>query len=200
MDHLAKAAASLFIVLNIVTVLFVHRPTGLGSELMAAVRKRSPIAAHRIELAAWHILRYAHLSGLDNRWVMFSRQTRYRWWYAITGLYADNYRTETVVLPLPLQSDRSFLQRYFFDAKEGKFHLNIYNDLVAKEAYSRYLSRRFPTHDGIPIRSIVFELKRQAILSPTEASVRQQYLDPIVETQIMHVFPSPDRMRDAMGQ
>ena len=119
---LRKAFLSAFIILNIFTVLFMNRPE-------------------------WLIMHYAHLVGLDNRWIMFSRLPRFNWWYVFKAKYSDG--TE-VVLPLPRQSNRALLERYF-DFREAKFHLNIYNNPSAREAYANQYCINLPAQPTIQV-------------------------------------------------
>ena len=126
---------------------------------------------------------YAHYVGLDNRWQMFGRQSRFNWWYVIKGRYRDGSREEEIVLDLPRQSEQSGvprtpLQYHFLDFREGKFHLNMYREPYDRAAYARYLARKFPTHDGMPIESIAFELHYQNLNTPDEARATGTHLQP----------------------
>ena len=58
-----------------------------------------------------------------------------------------------------------------FDLKERKFELNIYLNPVARESYSRYLARQYPSHDGLPIQRIKWHLGTQRILPPRRDSI-----------------------------
>ena len=145
----------------------------------------SPVITYKFQLLSWYIKSYAHIVGLDNKWQMFGRQSRFNWWYLIKAKYENS---EIITLPLPRQTPRNFIERNLIDFKEGKFHLNLYNNEVGREAYSRYLCREFLNLDSSPIQSIVFELWYQNILPPEEAEKKGKYLDPNVYSQVLNEF------------
>ena len=155
---------------------------GVTDKLLSSLSLRQ---AYHCKMAGWYVRRYAHLVGLDNRWQMFGRQARFNWWYVITARYAD---PEEIVLSLPRQSKRTFLQRTLFDFKEAKFHLNLYGSDEGRKAYARYLCRQHPTHKGAPIESITFELHYQNILEPEEAAKRGIHVDPTIHRRVLNVF------------
>ena len=180
---------SMFILLNVATVFFMNRPLWLSqraSHLLST--SLSPMGAYRVRFCGWLMMWYAHVTGLDNRWQMFSHNSRFNWWYVINARYADS---TTVVLPLPRQSPRTFWQRTLFDHKEAKFHLNIYGDPSARERYARYLCRQYPVHEGSPITGIIWELHHQMILNPKEAAVRGTHLEPNSYGRVLNTFPCP---------
>ena len=145
---LRKAFLSAFIILNIFTVLFMNRPEWLkNAEALFLERNFSPTGKYRVQYSEWLIMHYAHLVGLDNRWIMFSRLPRFNWWYVFKAKYSDG--TE-VVLPLPRQSNRALLERYF-DFREAKFHLNIYNNPSAREAYANQYCINLPAQPTIQV-------------------------------------------------
>lgn len=80
------------------------------------------------------------------------------------------------------------MQRTLFDLKERKFELNIYLNPVARESYSRYLARQFPTHDGMPIQSVRWHLGTQGILPPAEAVAKHKLHDDSAHVQLLNEF------------
>ena len=177
-----KFGMSLFIVLNILTVLY-----------MNLAHKK---IAYYGDQYRYVISQYAHIVGLDNRWTMFSSMNRHNWRYQITANYTDGRRTEQVVLPLPLQSERTFLQRNFFDSTEAKFHLNTHSQTTPKEAWARYLCRKFPEHNGMSIDSVVFKIQIQNILDPEEARQKGRDVDPLFHSSVQHIFKCPCAQKD----
>ena len=119
---------------------------------------------------------------------MFGRQSRFNWWYDIRAIYSDGEKDVAVLLPLPNQSERTFLQQTLFDLKERKFQLNIYLNEVARESYSRYLIRQYPVHDGFRIKAIRWHLCTQRILPPQEAMEKQILHDPVVSVRLLNEF------------
>ena len=174
------------IVLNVSTVAWINQPeqwTDAKSNWIA--ENLSPHGAYRLRYAAWRWQQYAHYAGLDNRWQMFGRQSRFNWWYDIRAIYSDGGKKSSVLLPIPNQSARTLVERLLFDLKERKFELNIYLNPVARESYSRYLARQFPTHNGLPIQSIRWHLCTQRILPPSEAVAKHQLVD--THAQVHHL-------------
>jgi hypothetical protein len=181
-----KALISAFILLNLGVVLFVNRPFRLIRAVQwHALTKLPPRTVYGLSLAAWGVLRYAHLAGLDNRWEMFGRQSRFHWRYLIQ---AKDEEGRTAVLPLPRQSPRTFWQKYFFDFREAKFHLNLYARPAARQAYARYLCRKFPEAGGRPVRSIVFELEYQHLVPLDQAAARGTHLETDVHQELLDEF------------
>ncbi len=192
-----RMLVSCFFVLNLLTVAWINLPEPLVELTSKWVDQHwTPTQAYQLRYSAWRWQQYAHYAGLDNRWQMFGRQSRFNWWYDIRAVYSDGMRESSVLLPLPNQSARNLSERMLFDLKERKFELNIYRSPIARESYSRYLARQFPTHDGLPIRRILWHLGSQGILSPDEAVAKQQLHDPHVQVMLLNdfVLPSPDNV------
>jgi len=181
-DSLKKGIISCFVVLNFGAVLFMNRPTAITQGEEKVLETLDPDRAYLLRYGRWMLQYYAFITGLNNQWQMFGHQSRYNWWYVIKAKYGDG---EPRVLPLPLQSERTFLQSVFVDFKETKFHLNLYPRPWAREAYAYYLARQYPVHEGVPISSIIFELHWQAILPREEASMTGVHLDPNITTQVI---------------
>ena len=185
-EILKKILIYVFVVINIFTVLFMNRPIFFIRDVNRIIENyHSPNIAYKVQLLSWYIKSYAHIVGLDNQWQMFGRQSRFNWWYLIKAKYNNS---QTIVLPLPRQTSRNFIERNLIDFKEGKFHLNMYNNEIGRETYSRYLCRKFSNLDGSPIQSIVFELWYQYILPPEEAKHKEKCLDPNIYSQTLNEF------------
>ena len=125
---------------------------------------------------------------------MFGRQSQFNWWYVIRGRYLDGATDELVLLPVPRQAPRDFWQRGFVDFKELKFELNIYNNRVAREAYSRYLARQFPRHDGRELQSIRWDLCYQMVLPPDVAMRERRLVDPRCYSRLLDDFPIGEQL------
>jgi hypothetical protein len=180
---------SMFVLVNLLTVLWINQPEAYSDAKSKWIdRQLPPKEAYQLRYAAWRWSQYAHYAGLDNRWQMFGRQSRFNWWYDIRAVYSDGVQESTVSLPLPNQSARTFVQRSLFDLKERKFELNIYLNPVARESYSRYLARQFPTHDGMPIQSVRWHLGTQGILSPAEAVAKHKLHEDSAHIQLLNEF------------
>ncbi len=178
-----------FVGINLLTVAWMNQPEQLSEAASNWIdRHWSPSQAYRLRLAAWRWNQYAHYAGLDNRWQMFGFQSRFNWWYDIRAVYSDGHQESSVLLPLPNQSARTLAERLLFDLKERKFELNIYRNPIAREAYSRYLARQFPTHEGMPISNVRWHLGSQRILPPAEAVSKQQLHDTQVQILLLNDF------------
>jgi hypothetical protein len=176
---------SLFIVLNILTLLVANQPPAFVDwKQRTAEALLGPQPAWVLRYGEWLIRRYAHIVGLDNRWMMFSRLPRFDWWFVIKAKHRD-WTHE--VLPLPRQSERSFGQRVFFDFKEAKLHLNIYNYPQARRAYGRHLCRTTGERTGTVPLAIVWERHYQDILERSEAAASGTHLDPEVRSEVIQV-------------
>lgn len=189
-----KLFISLFIILNILTILFMNCPVFVQNAFQQTLKSyQSPDIEYKLNLIGWQIAGYAHFVGLDNRWQMFGRQTRFNWWYVIKAKY-DNLKE--VVLPLSGQEPRSFLRKEFIDFKEAKFYLNIYTRAFQRETYARYLCRQFPTNENSRINSIIYELHWQNILPPDQAKLTGMVLHPGLYSQILNEFKCPDNSKE----
>src|SRR5438309_3635287 len=184
-----KILISAFAGLNVFTILYMNQPLWLirDTDLLVA-QHFSPWRAYRFRLNEWYVQQYAHLTGLDNQWQMFGRQSRFNWWFVIKAVYAG---PKIVNLPLPLQSERTFWQRIFFDFREAKYQLNLYPSPALREAYAHYLCRTYPTQEGAPIQSVIYELHFQMLLTPEEARRRGTHLAAQSYSQAPEEFKCP---------
>ena len=182
-----KFLISLFILLNIFTVIYVNRPLPVkdteGSKLKGILHSvRAENSQGFFDLL---FTGYGNFVGLGTRWLMFILQDKYNWSYLIKARYADS---SEVLLPVPRQGKRSILQREFFDFKDAKFQYNFNYRLYAKEHYASYLCRKYPIYNGSKVRSIVFELSKQNILEPNDAAKRKAYLEPVIRKEMPETF------------
>lgn len=189
MGPIRRTLLSAFIVLNLTTVAVMNLPSSWCNSLDQTLsRNCSEQTQYQLRLTSWRLQQYAYFSGLDNKWQMFGRQSRFNWWYDIRAVYSDGVETKQVLLPIPNQSARTLSQQMLFDLKERKFELNIYLNETARECYSRYLARQFPEHENLPIQSVRWHLGFQYILPPDEAVEKKQLHDPRCYVQLLNDF------------
>jgi hypothetical protein len=182
-ERFRKTVVSAFVSVSLLAVLFVNRPPGWIGREEEELDALSPGVSYTARVARWAIEEYAFFAGLNNRWQMFGRQSRFNWWYVVHATYGDG---PPVLLPLPGQTRRSVWQAALFDFKETKLNLNLYGDPSARGSYARYLARQYPERNGQPITSVTFELRWQHLLSREEASMRGAHLDPAVWSEVIH--------------
>jgi hypothetical protein len=184
-----KLLLSAFVVLNLGTVLWMNRPGSLVRAWdRALAASPSPAAAGLLRQADYVDRNYAHVAGLDPTWQMFGGLSRFDWWFVIKARYAGG---KEVVLPLPLQSDRTPWERTMADFKEVKYHLNMYGDRPTRKAYSIYLARLYPEHDGAPVRQIVWELHYQNFRPMDETRRLGSHLEPASHYVVLDTFTYP---------
>jgi hypothetical protein len=183
---LGKTLISMFAVLNIVTVFRSNRTSWASRAIgFATGGVLGEMAGYRLRYTGWLIDRYAHLSGLNNRWEMFSHQSRFNWWYGIQAVTPDQ---TAVDLNLPGVGQRTFAQRTFFDFREAKYHLNLYPDPTLRQRYGRYLCSglarvRVPDHGRV--EKIRFLLHHQMLRSRADARVLGTHLEPNIFTRTL---------------
>jgi hypothetical protein len=183
-----KWAISVFVVVNLGTVLFMNRPVEGALRAFRVDGRLAPLQAYRIHLAEWFVMQYAHLVGLDNQWQMFGRQSRFNWSFRFKGTYANS---PSLVLPLSLQSARSFWQRAFVDFREAKYQLNLDASETLRQAYARFLCREYRFVDGIPMRDVTIERDYQPLLTSSQAKRRHTHLEPQTYSDVIDVVPCP---------
>ena len=186
--NIKRLLISFFILLNIFTVIYVNRPVPIKKDVQGDKLKEilhpSSLDHMRSSIGIF-FTNYGELVGLSTRWLMFVLQDRYNWSYLIKARYMDS---SEILLPIPRQGERTFLQREFFDFKDAKFQYNFNYRPYAKEHYASYLCRKYSVHNGSKIKSIVFELYKQNILDPKEAEKRNRYLEPVIKKEMPTVF------------
>lgn len=177
----------LFMVVNLATIAFANRPPALADAVARRLDQAlSPDAAWRVRWVGWLWQRYAHLVGLDNRWEMFGRQSRFNWRYEIVGRYGD---AGARVLPLPLQTRRTLAQDLLLDFKEPKLHLNLYPDAARRERWAQYLCRRFPEHEGRRMEDVVIDLHWRELRPLAEAVRTGTHLASGTHVAALDTFP-----------
>jgi len=187
-----QSVLSVFVVLNLFTVLYMNAPPALRRAAAETVDAHlAPADAHKAHYGAYMLRWYAYLVGADAQWQMFGWQPRFHWWYVIKGRYENG---DEVVLPLPMQARRSAAQRFFWDFRDTKIYLNLYRRADWRQAFAYYLCRRFPEHpeqNGSRIRSVVYELHWRNVLPPEEARETGTHLAPESYSQIFQVVHRP---------
>ena len=177
---------SAFVILNLITVLRSNRPSWAARAVESAVGDSlGPYALYRLNYTGWLVDRYAHLTGLNNRWEMFSHQSRFNWWYGIQAVGPGGIGHD---LDLPGIGQRSFAQRWLFDFREAKYHLNLYGNEDLRQRYARYLCRNRREPGGAEIVGVGFLLHHQDLLYPEEARARGTHLEPDIHTQLLNEF------------
>jgi hypothetical protein len=120
---------------------------------------------------------------------MFGRLPRFNWWFLIHGIYQG---PRDVILPLPLQSPRTFAESQFLDIKEGKYHLNLYPpNRFLRERYAHYLCRQFPAFEGAPIQAIVIDLYYRNLLEPPLSAVKETQFSEDSKSSVLDTFQCP---------
>ena len=184
-----RSCVSVFVVLNLGTVLYMNSPLVLETLGNRVLDSQVPSSLTRVlRLSGWSVQRYAHLVGLDNRWQMFGRQSRFNWRYLISAEYDDS---QEVLLPLPRQSPRSWWQDFLFDFREAKFMLNVYQNRDARKGWAYALCRDYPMNEGSPVRAIRFDLVVQEILPAAQARESGRHLSPQLRRGLLDKFPCP---------
>lgn len=173
---LKKTIITFFIALNVFTVIFVNRPAVIDKAIGSSLSK--------------FINNYSSIVGLSTKWLMFAFLYRENWFYVIKGRYADSHE---VILPIPMQSKRSFLERALFDFKEVKFNFNFHIKPYIREHYASYLCRQFKRHNNSSIQYVVFEVNKQKTYSPDEARLHGKCFDEKISTEIVNVFKCNER-------
>ena len=180
--NVKKIFISAFILLNLSSVLLSNSLPFKNIFFQNKVEgKRENVPPYYLTYSKWLVRYYASYAGLNNQWIMFGRQSRFNWWYTIKAKYSNG---EQIVLPLPRQSQRTFIQKFFIDFKEVKFHNNLYNSDPHLWAYARYLCEEYPKNKNSDIVSIVYQLNWQNIIPREEASRSGHYLEPVIYHKI----------------
>jgi hypothetical protein len=183
------------------TIFWCNLPDSFTAATRTAMdRHLDPQFAYKVRWTAW-VFRYAaHIAGLDNKWQMFGGQSRFNWKFLIVAEYGESTDRVERLLPLPRQGDRSFFQKSVIDFKEAKFHLNIYNDPVARESYARYLGREYPEYQGRSLKSIRYDLQVQNIIPPLIAVKEQKLLEEKIITNTISRFSIEQEVQRALAK
>jgi hypothetical protein len=190
-----KLAISAFVCLNLVAVVSANRHRAWVRFMDDVIRKNlSPTAARSLEVAGGLLRRYANIVGLDHRWDMFSSRPGIKWRYLFTGRYADG---SLVLLPIPMQSERSLFQAKFLDFRESKIQENLFfragttesPDMGWMGSYVGYLCHAFPRRDGAEIRSITVGMIYQELRERSEAERTGAALPGREESEVLGQVP-----------
>ncbi len=167
-SRLVKWILSAFIVLNIVTLLAMNRPDAMATWLSQKTQSDcSPTTAKLLNDIPDGLYWFAHKAGLNVKWQMYSYLQRYDFTILAVGIDANG---NAVLLPEPLQSERSLFDRFVTDFRETKYQLNIYQYPTEQAYYLSYLRRHYPTLHGMPTRSVRLDLQyRMFVDSSTDA-------------------------------
>jgi hypothetical protein len=184
-----KLLISAFVILNLGTVLWTNRPKAVDRTWNRALETcPSPAVAGALRRAEALDETYADVAGEDAVWQMFCGLSRWDRWLVVKARYAGG---REVVLPLPLQSDRTFWQQNVADFKEVKYHLGLFDDHVLRQGYSVYLARHYPAHDGAPLREIVWEAHYQDIRPMDQTRRLGSHLQPASYQFVLDTFTYP---------
>lgn len=141
-----------------------------------------------VNAIVYRIRYYAFVVGIDNRWQMFGRQSRFNWKFRIFGLYSDGHRVVEHLMPDPRQMERNVVQNRLWDFKEGKYHLNLYSSENERMGYAFFLARQAPVYDGLPIRSVAYERQWINILPPEVAQQSGYHLENRVNKEVINLW------------
>lgn len=112
----------------------------------------------------WRLSQLSWFAGLSTKWRMFAPPPMSNWYYSVWSI---NSRGEQNWVPLYGQGERNFFQRNFFDFREVKYHLNIYNkpEALSKLAAHLCLNLRAANQD---IQAIRITLVSRQTLPPDD--------------------------------
>lgn len=177
---------SAFIVLNLATLAYVNLPPGVRDAGERAVWDLPAVTRGAVRVAAALGRVYAGLSGQNNTWGLFVHIPRVATRTAVRAEYADG---TVVTLPLPLQSERTFWRRRFFDLKETRLLRSQETSAEVRHACADFLCRRYPEHDGSPVRAVAWYGESLNILPPREAEAAGTHLGPPVWAGVIERVP-----------
>ncbi len=156
-----KVFLLLFFALNLLAALIANRP------------KWFETPSYTVNQVLWQLRRYAHWTGTDARWEMFSYMYRDDWKLVFKA--RSRGAEDEMVLPLALQSPRSFLEDWLFDFKEAKIRLNIYSDKNHRERYQRFLCRNWNNSNTDQLAYVACDLESQPLLPRSLARAMNQH-------------------------
>lgn len=177
-SRIKKSFISLFIVVTLLLQLKANLglafPYGINS-LTASDSK----LGYRISTFDWALSQFGWLAGLSTRWRMFSPPPHSNWFYSVWAI--DSHGEQSWV-PLYGQGERNFFERNFFDFREVKYHLNIYNKPEALYLLAQHLCRNLQ-NSGKDVSSIRVTLVSQQTLPPDYQFVQQDFYDQQIVTE-----------------
>ncbi|MCB0343955.1 MAG: hypothetical protein KDD66_02510 [Bdellovibrionales bacterium] len=182
-SKLRKGLISLFIVFvlgmqvraNVLPPL-VNASAVVTSGSAATPRTANPTSAFdaRWRYVVWQLDRLSWFLGLATHWRMFAPPPKSHWYYSVWAVMEDGSQKW---IQLENQGERSWPQRQFFDFREVKFHLNIYNREEPLNAFAQHLCRK-QTNKGWKLRSVRIAMISRPVLSPREAFRQGKYYGP----------------------
>jgi hypothetical protein len=176
---------SLFIIVNLATLAYVNLPQSLRDGGDRVVRQL-PVGFHTVRLLGTLGRLYASVSGQNHAGGLFVTIPRTATYTVVMAEYADG---TLVTLPLPLQSERTFWQRHFFDLKETQLLHRQERDAGVRHACADYLCRHYPERGGVPVRAIIWVARVLDILPPAEAGLAGTHLGGCVFTGVIERVP-----------
>ena len=182
---LRKKIISAYIILNFATVVWVNSAQWRYWARSELSGKIPPYIERILDTAGVIFQRYSALTGLYGVWEMFNYADRSQFMIFVKAEYANS---ATWVLPIAWQSERTFWQEKLFDVKSGKFFVNMAALQNVRRVFAFYLCRTFSSHNGSPIRKIIFEQNVQRVRNPKEAMEKGYHLDPEVSTSVKDIF------------
>ena len=169
---------SIFILVNLFTIVYYNTPQ--------RIRKITNKIFPPLKL----IMQYAPRIGITGNWRMFTSIEKNNWWVAIKGVYKGS--SKEVILPLPLQSKRTFMETYFYDFREVKFIITLLREKCRQKYYAIYLCRKFQDYEGHKIEKIIYEVYKQEKYRPKEACKIGYYTEPVIERTIVSTYNCMD--------
>lgn len=178
MARIRKSCISLFIavalLLQVKANLGLTFPYGLG-----ALVKPESRTYYRLSQLDWTLSQFSWLSGLSTRWRMFSPPPHSNWYYSVWAI--DSQGVQSWV-PLAGQGHRNFIERNFYDFREVKYQLNIYNKPEALNLLSQHLCGNLRAA-GKDVASIRVVLVSRQTLPPDYNFVQQDFYDQQIVTE-----------------
>ena len=172
-----RSVISIFILVNLFTIVYYNAPQ--------RIRKITNKILPPLKL----IMQYAPCIGITGNWRMFTSLERHNWWVVIKGVYKGS---KEVILPLSLQSKRTFMETYFYDFREVKFIIILFNEKYRQKRYAVYLCRKFQDYEGRKIEQIIYELYKQEKYRPQEAYKNGYYIKPVITRTIVSTYNCMD--------
>lgn len=183
---LRKWLLSTFILSNLAILAYANLPRSLRDVGEQVVRELPTGAGNAVRLVGALGLTYANLTGQNNEWRLFVTIPRTAQRTVVKAEYADG---TVVTLPLPLQSERTFWQRHFFDLKETRLLHTQEASAPVRRACAAYLCRHYPEHGGAPVRAIIWHTQIQPLLPPREAALAGTHLGGPVRAGVIERVP-----------
>ncbi len=170
MQLAGKLLLSAFILFNMLVWAWRHTPAWWDRIYWGKVDQHlAPEQAAAVRSVPAALNWYAHKVGLDNKWEMYSSLYRGDWTIIAVGIDANG---KQVLLPEPLQTPRTWFESAVVDFREPKYQIHLTRWPDQAERYTRYLLRRYPSHNGVPIRDVVLNLRFRPYVESTYVAAR----------------------------